>query len=427
MVATMLHTAWLAASCVAVSAGDPQASQGRLSLAERSVGGSNGTDEAVGLRLNVVSNLEQSYADHGSGATMDLFAWAPSCSPTTHAPMCKETWLSLGHTATSSGGTPGTAIVALAGPGDPQALAKPTSLALNWNTLLHGKNKGTSGGVYTAVCPSGYAALGSVAIRHDVSKPDEITPALFPNLRCLKKKYLKAGAQLKLLWDSKPTLYDTPSSVWTQPLEVYQHHPDDATLTLPMLGGHQSFDPPTNSSFQIDLTAGVQVIVPPPPPCGLPPLPACPPCGDQGIGLPPCVCPAPARRPLNSCPNSPPPACKPPHCDASHFIGVDDATQGDWQSNYGKAGYHMFGGLGAYNSSEYLPPFVHSLSILDPGSCRHGRWSTLPTALDPRALSFPSAGVYKSLGFVATNSPASANTTFEIAIDLVDAAQEYIL
>lgn len=87
----------------------------------------------------------------------------------------------------------------------------------------------------------------------------------------------------------------------------------------------------------------------------------------------------------------------------------------------------MFGGLGGYNSSHFLPPFVQSVSVTDPGSARQGRWSALPTALDPRALSFPSAGVYRSLGFVATNSPDSANETFEIAIDLVDAAQEYTL
>ena len=393
----------------------------------------------VNLRLNVVSNLEQSYQDHGSGATMDLLTWQPSCSPTTHAPACEETWMSLGDVATSSEGARVTAIVALAGPGDPQALAEPTSLALNWNTLLHGKSKGTSGGVYTAVCPAGYAALGSVAIKHDISKPHEITPALFPNLRCLKKKYLKPGGQLRLLWDSKPTIFDTPCSVWTQPLEAYQHHPDDVMLTLPMLGGHQSFSPPTNSSFQIDFTAGVDVTVPPPPPCGSAPLPACPPCGDQGTGLPPCVCPAPKRGSSPPCAaGTPTPPCNLPHCDALNFLGADNATQGDWQSKYGKAGFYMFGGLGGYNASEYLPPFVQSVSLLAPAGSggssgplpplpRRGRWSAMPTAMDPRALSFPTPGVYRSLGFAATSAPESGNASFEVAIDVPDAAQEYIL
>lgn len=451
----------------------------------------------VGLRLNIVTNLEQSYADHGSGASMNLFTWQPSCSPATHAPMCDETWMSLGHVATSSVASPGTAIVALAGPGDPLALAKPTSLSLNWNSLLGGKSKGTSGGMYTPVCPSGYAALGSVAIKHDISKSHEITPALFPNLRCVKKKYLKVGGQLRLLWDSKPTHFDTPCSVWTQPQEVYQHHPDDVMLTLPMLGGQQSFDAPTNASFQIDIAAGVDVIVPPPPPCGPPPLAACPPCGDQGTGLPPCICPAPKRGSLPPCAVRRAPTCEPPHCDASRFLGSDNTTQGDWQSKYGKSGQVMFG-LGGFNGSENLPPFVRSVSILaaddagspapspapcpsiapgftncsamsfedmciaadTPGCChwckspasntgragvclprsedcsavlpfppppRRGRWSAMPTAMDPRALSFPTPGVYKSLGFVATSSPQSANATFEIAIDLTDAAQEYIL
>jgi hypothetical protein len=171
----------------------------------------------VNLRLNVVSNLEQSYQDHGSGATMDLLTWQPSCSPTTHAPACEETWMSLGDVATSSEGARVTAIVALAGPGDPQALAEPTSLALNWNTLLHEKSKGTSGGVYTAVCPAGYAALGSVAIKHDISKPHEITTALCPHLRCLKKTYLTPGGQLRLpltlpsRWDG---MSGTPGRRW---------------------------------------------------------------------------------------------------------------------------------------------------------------------------------------------------------------------
>ena len=394
----------------------------------------------VNLRLNVVSNLEQSFTatTRRRAGHMDLFTWQPSCSPDTRSPTCDETWMSLGHVATNNAVTRGTAIVALAGPGDPQALAKPTSLTLNWNSLLHGKSIGSSGGVYTAVCPAGYAALGSVGIEHNLSNPHEITPALVPNLRCLKQKYLKPGGQLQLVWASKPNHFDTPCSVWTQPVEAYQRHPDDVMLTLPMLGGHRSFSPPTNSSFQIDFTAGVDVTGPPPPPCGSAPLPACPPCGDQGTGLPPCVCPAPKRGPSPPCAagtSSPP--CNPPHCDARNFLGADNATQGDWQSRYGKAGFYMFGGLGGYNASEYLPKFVRSVSLLAPGSGgspgplpplpRRGRWPAMPTAMDPRALSFPSPGVYKSLGFAATSAPESGNASFEVAIDVSDAAQEYIL
>eukprot|EP01046_Picozoa_sp_COSAG06_P022676 COSAG06_NODE_1768_length_8432_cov_5.547822_6_plen_542_part_00 len=478
---------------------------------------------SVGLRLNVVSNVKQSYADHGSGASMDLFTWQPSCGPDTEAPKCEEPWFSLGHVATSSAGKGITAIVALAGPDDPLALAKPTALALNWNTLLGGKSHGTSGGVWTPVCPTGYRALGSVAIEHDIAKPHEITPALFPTLRCLKVKYLKPGGELTLLWDSKPTHYDTPCSVWTQPPEAHQQHPDDVVLTLPMIGGQRSFSAPTNASFQIDFTAGVEVVVPPPPPCGSPPLPACPPCGDEGTGLPPCVCPAPKPGPPPPCAAAaaaakPPPPCVPPLCEPSRFLGVDNTTQGDWQSKYGKAGFHMFGGLGGYNASANLPSFIKSVTILPPGAAaapagggggppgpppapcpssapgftncsamsfkdmclaadtpgcchwcdsnsdtsseeeasmhaagyatgsgggggvcvqhgaacpgaagsgstsllpaaRHGRWSTMPTALDPRALVFPSAGVYKALGFVATTAPASSNASFQVSIE----------
>ena len=41
----------------------------------------------------------------------------------------------------------------------------------------------------------------------------------------------------------------------------------------------------------------------------------------------------------------------------------------------------------------------------------------MPTALDPRALVFPSVGVYKALGFVATTAPASSNASFQVSIE----------
>ena len=96
----------------------------------------------------------------------------------------------------------------------------------------------------------------------------------------------------------------------------------------------------------------------------------------------------------------------------------------------------MFGGLGGYNASEYLPKFVRSVSLLAPAGSggssgpllpRRGRWSAMPTAMDPRAMSFPTPGVYRSLGFAATSAPESGNASFEVAIDVPDAAQEYIL
>ena len=69
--------------------------------------------------------------------------------------------------------------------------------------------------------------MGSVAIEHDILH-STITPALFPTLRCLKAKYTKAGGPLSLLWDSKPTVFDTRCSVWRQPPQTIQQRPSDA-------------------------------------------------------------------------------------------------------------------------------------------------------------------------------------------------------
>eukprot|EP01052_Picozoa_sp_SAG31_P055906 SAG31_NODE_15701_length_742_cov_1.157076_1_plen_99_part_10 len=99
-------------------------------------------------------------------------------------------------------------MVALPGPDDPTALAAPLAMQMNWNTMLGSTSKGTSGGVYTAVCPSDYVAMGSVAIEHDILKSN-ITPADFPSLRCVKSKYTvtapaPVGQKLSLVWNSKP-------------------------------------------------------------------------------------------------------------------------------------------------------------------------------------------------------------------------------
>jgi hypothetical protein len=100
---------------------------------------------AAGLQLQLVSNLQLSYADHGSGASMDLSAWAPSCGPETTTPRCSQTWFSVGHAPGSKFTSPGTSIVALAG-ADPTALAPPVALYTNWNT-----SHGTAGGVCACV------------------------------------------------------------------------------------------------------------------------------------------------------------------------------------------------------------------------------------------------------------------------------------
>jgi hypothetical protein len=410
----------------------------------------------AGLQINVVQNLKPSYADHGSGASMDLFTNTPSCDPTTVAPKCADPWFSLGDVAGASASVPGSAIVARPS-ADPLALATPIGMTRNWNTSVHGVSRpgGTSGGVWTPRCPSGYKALGSVAIEHDISQ-SEITPALFPTLRCVKAKYTKAGGTLSLVWDSKPTVFDTPCSVWQQPPQAVQQRPHDAVLTLPMIGGQQSFStPPATVAFKLDISAGIDVIVPPPPPCGAPPLHACPPCGDEGSGLPPCVCATTKPGPPPPCPTLPPAhACDPPQCEPGRFLGTDVTTQGAWRTHYGKSGNHMFG-LGGFNASGPWPSYVLAIRVVSPSSpsaapsstpcpsaapgftncsantfkgmceaadtpgCCHwcgsgkcvpnatqcssgaelpprvGRWPSMATALDPRSLAFPTSGTSK--------------------------------
>jgi hypothetical protein len=273
----------------------------------------------------------------------------------------------------------------------------------------------------TPVCPGGYAAAGSVAIEHD-THASEVTPAMFSTLRCVKDKYLKPGGTLSLVWNNKPASsseWPIPASVWKQPPE---NVPDASAasssagvLNLPFVGGRQSFDaPPANIVKQFDLAgSAVSVLVPPPPPCGYNPFPPCPPCG--GEGLPPCVCPAPQQ--INPPPSCHPPtsaACAPPHCDANRFLGTDTKTQGRWQAaGYGQQGQLMFG-LQQEPNSARLPPYVHGVSISHPA--REGAWAALATATDPRGLAYDGSNLYHGLGFVATSSPTTSNSSFALNI-----------
>jgi hypothetical protein len=141
-------------------------------------------------------------------------------------------------------------------------------------------------------------------------------------------------------------------------------------------------------------------------------------CG--GLGEPPCVCPMVVAGPPPPCAPRPPAKCAARPCDPARFLGADTATQGDWASEYGKAGHVMFGldqSIHIYGgNSSHLPDFVASVSIVAGGRQQSGLWPLISTATDRRALSYLQSSNYKGLGFVATADPAGNSSSFEIDI-----------
>lgn len=122
---------------------------------------------------------------------------------------------------------------------DASALAKPTSLTLNWSNQIHGNatHGSAQGGLFTPVCPPGYVAMGSVAIYHEVVPAASVpTVADFPALRCVKAAYTREGAapsNLTLVWDDDGSGCDFSGTVWSQPPMVLDGH----AVTLPFLAG----------------------------------------------------------------------------------------------------------------------------------------------------------------------------------------------
>lgn len=150
---------------------------------------------------------------------------------------------------------------------------------------------------------------------------------------------------------------------------------------------------------------------PPPPP---PPPP--PPC--NGPGSPDCVCPHTAAVGVAPpvCPPTPAPPCNPvAGCNQLTFLGTDTKTQGRFSGVYGASGTHFFGNGPAH--SDHLPTYVQSITVS--GAVREQVWPAASTAMDPRALETSGRpGLYKALGFAATSSPNSTNSTFDALISL---------
>ena len=176
---------------------------GRLMNAALLAAAIGAAEAAAPLQLAVSTDLTLVYADHGTGAGQDLSIWnatAPSG------------WSIVGHAGVSGYSSPDGLLVVRPG-SDAAALARPTGLTLQWTNKMGGSTHGSmDGAFYTPVCPSGYGALGSVAIG-----ALSATLADFPDLMCVKEAYLlPPQGSLKNLWKSTPTKFDKDGSVWAQ-------------------------------------------------------------------------------------------------------------------------------------------------------------------------------------------------------------------
>ena len=135
---------------------------------------------------------------------------------------------------------------------DAEAVAAPTNLTLAWSTGAGA----TAAAFYTPVCPTGYGALGSVALFLVGKEPP--TVASFPQLRCVKSKYLVplAPAELKQVWSSKGSKHSpTGGSVWA-PAPISCGHRRSPSNCRAMLDGELGATGGSpSSSLQVRFTA----------------------------------------------------------------------------------------------------------------------------------------------------------------------------
>ena len=235
-----------------------------------------------GLELGFVDTYDLTYADHGTGSSEDLSTWQAN----THCPTFA--WKRVGDFAQKDYATPAQNnwfLAVRATAADPDALARPTSMALNWNNketanTTHGS---LDGGLYTPVCPTGYVALGSVGTYHKILESDP-TPADFPDLACVRERYTVplGAANLTQVWNDHGSGIAMAGSVWTQPPLT---EGVNATVSMPMWAGQDSYDAPAgghtldgrNAGLALvgyvatcDAPAPTPALTPPPPPPGTP-------------------------------------------------------------------------------------------------------------------------------------------------------------
>ena len=225
----------------------------------------------TGLEFTLVDTYRVGFADHGLNTSTDLGVWAPTSN-------CKaDGWFTLGHIALSSYAEPNQTktLLVRAGADDPAALAVPTALTLNWSWRCRGRCRGAimTGGLFTAVCPTGYSALGSVGIYHTVGRGGSPTPADFPRLRCVKSAYVTAGCgadDLKMVWNDDHSQSDSNGTVWAQPAVTIGA---TAGVVLPFLAGPSNTlhgKPAVSSILRLDSESAAVVQVATPPVCVVP-------------------------------------------------------------------------------------------------------------------------------------------------------------
>jgi len=133
-----------------------------------------------------------SYADHGTGADMDLGMWRPSAQWSPYllyyaGDGCMPNYDNADYT---------TFLMSIGS--DSQAVQLPTGMAFDWND--QGTGGDTDGGFYTPTCPDGYVALGSTG-EQDIPDSDQNPPAThWPGLACVRQNYTLQQTFSNLCW-----------------------------------------------------------------------------------------------------------------------------------------------------------------------------------------------------------------------------------
>eukprot|EP01116_Phalansterium_solitarium_P006451 TRINITY_DN18751_c0_g1_i1.p1 TRINITY_DN18751_c0_g1~~TRINITY_DN18751_c0_g1_i1.p1 ORF type:complete len:468 (-),score=146.61 TRINITY_DN18751_c0_g1_i1:287-1690(-) len=211
------------------------------------------SQSSAGLLVSYLSTANVSttlsYADHGTGAHDDLQTFRLNVNG-------NDSWYIVGDLAVGNyDPLPATNLVVVKAGADPSALARPTAMNRMWDDRHTGGD--IDGGFYTAVCPSGYAPVGSVGIY--ISDDSYATPANFPTLACVAQRYLQpGGAGIHQVWNDHGSGGTFDGSVWAQdPLTI-----GDVSMAMPFVG-QSGYDAPPMWTFNASMVA----LVPPPSDC----------------------------------------------------------------------------------------------------------------------------------------------------------------
>eukprot|EP00750_Incisomonas_marina_P007646 INCI15019.2.p1 GENE.INCI15019.2~~INCI15019.2.p1 ORF type:complete len:838 (+),score=117.03 INCI15019.2:61-2514(+) len=197
------------------------------------------------LQIGSLCQFSEAYADHGTGSAMDLSMFQPD----DHCESSKQReWYEIGHFGMSGYHLPGDCGVVVSSLNDATHLAVPIGLTMNWVDEHDHRIKGSrGGGLFTAVCPAGFVALGSVALYRDDILTTNVTVSDFPRLRCVAKDFAKPvpAADLKLLWDDHGSRIDFSGSVWSTEVTFNQ---SGSVISMPSVAGQStSYSAPSDA------------------------------------------------------------------------------------------------------------------------------------------------------------------------------------